>query len=94
MFATTPDATVKFAESFEEGIITDDGALPGSNFNELGNLGDSNEEGEEADIYNEGVNLQTVLETSNEPILDDADNIDQVLQGCVCPLGCGNFHCC
>jgi hypothetical protein len=51
-----PDATVKFAESFEEGN-TDDGVLLGSNFDELGNLGDSNEEGEEADIHNEGVNL-------------------------------------
>jgi len=64
----------------EEGNA-DDSVLLGMDLEELGDLGDSDEEGEEADIHNLGVNLRTVLETSNEPILDDADNIDIVGRG-------------
>jgi hypothetical protein len=39
---------------------------------ELGDMGDSDDEGAEADIHNEGVSLREVLESSNEPIGDDA----------------------
>jgi len=35
---------------------------------ELGDMGDSADEGAEADIHNEGVSLREVLESSNEPI--------------------------
>jgi hypothetical protein len=45
---------------------------------ELGDMGDSDDEGAEADIHNEGVSLREVLESSNEPIGDDADNIDDL----------------
>jgi len=45
---------------------------------ELGDMGDSDDEGVEADIHNEGVSLREVLESSNEPIGDDADNIDDL----------------
>jgi hypothetical protein len=45
---------------------------------ELGDMGNSDDEGAEADIHNEGVSLREVLESSNEPIGDDADNIDDV----------------
>jgi hypothetical protein len=45
---------------------------------ESGNMGDSNDEGAEAYIYNKGINFREVLESSNEPIGDDADNIDNV----------------
>ena len=45
---------------------------------ELGDMGDSDDEGAEADIHNEGVSLREVLESSNEPIGDNADNIDDV----------------
>ena len=41
-------------------------------------MGDSNVEGGEADIHNEGLNLRTMLEGSNEAIGDDANNIDPV----------------
>ncbi len=41
-------------------------------------MGDSNDEGAEAEIHNEGINLREVLESSNKPIGDDADNIDDV----------------
>ena len=36
------------------------------------------DEGVEADIHNEGVSLREVLESSNEQIGDDADNIDDL----------------
>ncbi len=36
-------------------------------------MGDSNVEGGEADIHNEGLNLRTVLEGSNEVMGDDAN---------------------
>ncbi len=36
------------------------------------------DEGAEADIHNNGIILREVLESSNEPIGDDADNIDNV----------------
>jgi hypothetical protein len=45
---------------------------------ELGDMGDSDDEGAEADIHNEGVSLKEVLESSNEPIGDDADKIDDL----------------
>ncbi len=45
---------------------------------ESGNMGDSDDEGADADIHNKGINLREVLESSNEPIGDDADNIDNV----------------
>jgi hypothetical protein len=45
---------------------------------ELGDMGDSDDEGVEADIHNEGVSLREVLESPNEPIGDDADNIDDL----------------
>jgi len=45
---------------------------------ELGDMGDSADEGAEADIHNEGVSLREVLESSNEPIGDDADSIDNL----------------
>ncbi len=45
---------------------------------ELGDIGDSDDEGAEADIHNEGVSLREVLESSNEPIGDDADNVDNL----------------
>jgi hypothetical protein len=45
---------------------------------ELGEMGDSNDKGVEADIHNEVVSLREVLESSNEPIGDDADNIDDL----------------
>jgi hypothetical protein len=45
---------------------------------ELGDIGNSDDEGAEAAIHNEGVSLREVLESSNEPIGDDADNIDNV----------------
>jgi hypothetical protein len=45
---------------------------------ESGNMGDSDGEGAEADIHNKGINLREVLESSNEPIGDDTDNIDNV----------------
>ena len=45
---------------------------------ELGDMGDSNDKGVEADIHNEVVSLREVLESSNEPIGDDADNIDDL----------------
>ena len=45
---------------------------------ELGDMGDSDDGGAEADIHNEGVSLREVLESSNEPIGDDADNIDDL----------------
>jgi hypothetical protein len=48
---------------------------------ESGNMGDSNDEGAEADIHYEGINLREVLESSNEPIGDNADNIDNVKGG-------------
>ncbi len=48
---------------------------------ELGNMGDSNDEGVEADVHNEGVSLREVLESSNKPIGDDADNIDDLKGG-------------
>jgi hypothetical protein len=54
---------------FEE-VHTDD--------EESGNMGDSNDEGAEADIHHEGINLREVLESSNEPIGDNADNIEGV----------------
>jgi hypothetical protein len=54
---------------FEE-VHTDD--------EESGDMGDSDDEGAEADIHNKGLNLREVLESSNKPIGDDADNIDDV----------------
>jgi hypothetical protein len=45
---------------------------------ESGNMGDSDDEGAEADIHNKDINLREVLESSNEPIGDNADNIDDV----------------
>ncbi len=45
---------------------------------ESGDMGDSDDEGAEADIHHKGINLREVLETSNETIGDDADNIDNV----------------
>ncbi len=45
---------------------------------ESGNMGDSNIEGAEANICNKGINLREVLESSNKPIGEDADNIDNV----------------
>jgi hypothetical protein len=45
---------------------------------ELGDMGNSNDKGAEADIHNEGVSLREVLESSKEPIGDDADNIDDL----------------
>ncbi len=43
-----------------------------------GDMGDSNDEGAEANIHNKGINLREVLESFNEPIGDNADNIDNV----------------
>ncbi len=54
---------------FEE-VHTDD--------EESGDMGDSNVEGAEADIHNKDINLREVLESSNKPIGDNADNIDDV----------------
>lgn len=66
---------VQFApELFEEGHA--DGSITGGDSDEVGDLGDSDIEGEEADIHNEGLNLRTVLEGSNEAIGNDANNID------------------
>ncbi len=45
---------------------------------ESGDMGDSNGEGAEANIHNKGINLREVLESSNKPIGDDADKIDNV----------------
>jgi hypothetical protein len=41
----------------------------GDDDDEVGNLGDSNVEGGEADIHNEGLSLRTVLKGSNEVIV-------------------------
>ena len=41
-------------------------------------MGDSDDEGEEADIHNEATILREMFESSNEPIGDDADNLDDV----------------
>jgi hypothetical protein len=41
-------------------------------------MGDGDEEGEEADIHNEATILREIFELSNEPIGDDADNLDDV----------------
>jgi hypothetical protein len=41
-------------------------------------MGNSDDEGAEADIHNEGVSLREVLESSNDPIGDNANNIDNV----------------
>jgi hypothetical protein len=57
---------------------------------ELGDMGDSNDEGAEADIHNEGVSLREVLESSNEPIGDDADNIDDLKGEEFSPAAKGN----
>ena len=67
---------VQFApEHFEEGHA--DGSITaGDDSDEVGDLGDSDVEGGEADIHNEGLNLRTLLEGSNEAIGDDAYNID------------------
>ena len=54
---------------FEE-VHTDD--------EESGDMGDSDDEKAKADIHNKGINLREVLESSNEPIGDNADNIDDV----------------
>jgi hypothetical protein len=54
---------------FEE-VNTDD--------EESGDMGNSNNEGAEANIHNKGINLRKVLESSNKPIGDNADNIDNV----------------
>ena len=60
---------------FEEGDA--DGSVHGDNLDDvLGDLGDSDEEGDEADIHHDGLLLRTVLEGSNQSIGDDADNID------------------
>ena len=54
-----------------------DGSVHGDDTDDvLGDLGDSDEEGDEADIHHDGLLLRTVLEGSNQPIGDDADNID------------------
>jgi len=60
---------------FEEGDA--DGSADGDDADDvLGDLGDSDEEGDEADIHHDGLLLRTVLEGSNQPIGEDADNID------------------
>ena len=45
---------------FEEGNADD--SIIGGNSDDIGDLGDSNKEGQEADIHNDGLNLRTVLE--------------------------------
>jgi hypothetical protein len=45
---------------------------------ESGNMGDSDDEEAEANIHNKGIILRKVLESSNKPIGEDADNIDDV----------------
>jgi hypothetical protein len=45
---------------------------------ESDNMEDSDDEGAEADTHHEGINLREVLESSNKPIGDNADNIDNV----------------
>jgi hypothetical protein len=60
---------------FEEGNA--DGSVHDNDLDDvLGDLGDSDEEGDEADIHHDGLLLRTVLEGSNQSIGDDADNID------------------
>jgi hypothetical protein len=51
-------------------------AFRGAIHDVLGNLGDSDEEGDKADIHHDSLLLRTVLEGTNKPIGDDADNID------------------
>ena len=45
---------------------------------EVGDMGDSDDEGQEADLHNEAINLREVLELSNAPINDDDNNLDDV----------------
>ncbi len=45
---------------------------------DVGNMGDSDDEGSKADIHNEVAILREVLELSNKPIGNDADNLDNV----------------
>lgn len=63
---------------FEEGHA-DGSVTGGDDDDEVGDLGDSDVEGGEADIHNEGLNLRTLLEGSNKAIGigDDAYNIDR-----------------
>jgi len=69
MKLTPSSSRVNDPRMFEEENVDD---------SELGDMGDSDDEGAETDIHNEGVSLREVLESSNEPIGDDADNIDDL----------------
>ena len=59
---------------FEEGNADD--SVIGGNSDDIGDLANSYKEGQEADIFNDGLNLRTVLEGSNESIGNDANNIN------------------
>jgi hypothetical protein len=72
-----PEPTINYV--VEEG--SPDSVQDGSSddfSDEVGDMGDSDDEGEEADIHNEATILREMLESSNEPIGDDADNLDDV----------------
>ena len=59
---------------FEEGNADD--TVIGGNSDDIGDLANSYKEGQEADIFNDGLNLRTMLEGSNKAIGNDANNID------------------
>ncbi len=59
---------------FEEGNADD--SVIGGDSDDIGDLGDSDKEGQEVDIHNDGLHLRTVLEGSNEAIGKDANNIN------------------
>ncbi len=58
---------------FEEGNADD--SIIGGDSDDVGDLGDSNKEEQEVDIHNDGLNLRTMLEGSNEAIGNDATSI-------------------
>jgi hypothetical protein len=51
---------------------------PDDLYDKIGNMKDSDEEGEEADIHDEATILREIFESSNEPIGDDTDYLDDV----------------
>ena len=75
-----PDSTQKMKKTPSASRVNDPRIFEEENVDDskLGDMGDSDDEGAKADIHNEGVSLREVLESSNEPIGDDADNIDDL----------------
>jgi hypothetical protein len=59
------------------GVLVEEGS-PDDIMDEGCDMGDSDEDGEEVDIHNQAAILREVFESSNEPIGDDADNLDDV----------------